>query len=204
MNSFGAGRNSSCLIYLVCSQHPIPTEKKATWDKKVGYKKWRTREGFLCLLIACATHSHHAISRTWLSSHLKGCESKISAPISVELLYKTTAIKKVSQTGNVYPPLRPTEVGLGLQHSNYRNLMEIPTDFDRLNERKAKNCRKKLQERERNSGRKLAKTQSRQKKTHQGISMTLDLKHLFLELQVVLGTTSAQVSLQLCMLLNKS
>lgn len=121
----------------------------------------------------------------------------------MELLYKTTAIKKVSQTGNVYPPLLPTEVGLGLQHSNYCNLMEIPTDFDRLNERKAKNCRKKLQG-ERNSGRELAKTQSRQKKTHQGISMTLDLKHLFLELQVVLGTTSAQVSLQLCVLLNKS
>lgn len=34
--------------------------------------------------------------------------------------------------------------------------------------------------------------------------MTLDLKHLFLELQVVLGTTSAQVSLQLCMSLTKS
>lgn len=43
--------------------------------------------------------------------------------------------------------------------------MAIPTDFDRLTERKVKNCRKKLNEGERNSaiGRKLAKKQSRQK-----------------------------------------
>jgi len=32
------------------------------------------------------------------------------------------------------------------QYSNYSNSMEIPTDIDRLTGRKAKNCRKKLNE----------------------------------------------------------
>lgn len=94
-------------------------------------------------------------------------------------------------------------IGPGLQYSNYCNLMAIPTDFDRLTERKVKNCRKKLNEgEEKLSNRKEASQKAIQAKK-QGISVTLNLKHLFLELQVVLGTTSAQVSLQLYMFLNK-
>lgn len=55
----------------------------------------------------------------------------------------------------VFKSIRPR-----LQYSNYSNLMEIPTDIDMLKERKAKNCRKKLNKGERNSaiGRKQKKS----------------------------------------------
>lgn len=150
-------------------------------------------------------HSHDVISfcwgsQAWLSFHPKGCGSKISALMSMELPHKPTEIKRWIRLSVFVLPtskrIRPR-----LVYSNYRNLMEIPTDIDRLTGRKAKNCRKKLNEGEKNSaiGRKEA-SQKNPGKT-QGISVMLNINNLFLELQVVLGTSSAQLSL--CMFLNK-
>lgn len=76
--------------------------------------------------------------------------------------------------------------------------MEISTDTDRLRGRKAKSCVEGislLNEGERNSvvGRKKQKKEN--PGNSQGISMTLNLNQLFLELQVVLGPSPAQASL---------
>lgn len=76
----------------------------------------------------------------------------------MELPHKPTEIKRrIRLSVSIFPISK--RIWPRLQYLNYRNLMEIPTDIDRLTGRKAKNCRKKLNEGERNSvaGRKQAK-----------------------------------------------